>query len=80
MKRIKSACLEQTVYFTPKDTGEGREAEARAVAAEVSHYKALLDRRRIKYEILSETAREDGSVVLKLKRQYNDYPVGEYMG
>lgn len=79
MKRIKAACLEQTVYFTPKDAGEGREAEAGAVAAEVSHYKALMDRRRIKYTILSENTLEDGSVVLKLKRQYNDYPVGDYM-
>lgn len=80
MKRIKAVCLEQTVYFTPKDNGEGHEAEVKAVAAEVSHYKALMDRRRIKYEILGETTLEDGSVVLKLKRQYNDYPVGEYMG
>lgn len=79
MKRIKAACLLQTVYFMPKDTGEGHEAEAMAVAAEVSHYKALMDRRRIKYEILDEQTLADGSVVLKLRRQYNDYPVGEYM-
>ncbi len=79
MKRIKAACLEQTVYFTPKDNGEDRAAEAKVVAAEVSHYKALMDRRRIKYSILSENTLEDGSIVLKLKRQYNDYPVGEYM-
>lgn len=79
MKRIKSACLEQTVHFTPKDNGEGPAAAAAAVVSEVSHYKALLERRRIKFELLSEETLADGSVVLKLKRQYNDYPVGDYL-
>lgn len=79
MKRIKAACLEQTVYFSPKDTGEGPEAAKRAVVSELAHYKALMDKRRIKYRILEETTAGDGTIVLRLKRQYNDYPTGDYL-
>ena len=41
MKRIKAACLEQTVHFQLKDD-LGHAAAARAVKEEYEHYKICL--------------------------------------
>ena len=48
MKRIKAACLEQTVHFQLKDD-LGHAAAARAVKEEYEHYKMQLERSRTKY-------------------------------
>ena len=78
MKRIKAACLEQTIHFILKeDTGHAY--AARAVKLELEAYKAKLDRDRVKYVILEETVQADDSVILKIKRQYNNYDCGEYL-
>ena len=45
MKRIKAACLEQTVHFQLKDD-LGHAAAARAVKEEYEHYKMQLERSR----------------------------------
>ena len=38
-----------------------------------------LKKKEIRHRIVSEETMEDGSVILKLKRQYNAYAVGDYM-
>ena len=38
-----------------------------------------MDRRRIPYRILEEAAQPDGSLVIKIKKQYNNQPVGPYL-
>ena len=49
MKRIKSACLLQTVHF------------------------------RTAYKIEEEAVQPDGSVIVKIRKQYNNHNVGDYM-
>jgi len=78
LKRIKAACIEKTLHFMLKDDISHTAAIA-AVKAEVEHYKAQLERTRTKYKILDEATQEDGSVIIKIKMQYNNTPVGEYL-
>ena len=75
MKRVKAACICQTLHFMRKE--ELGQTEA-SVQEEVERYKHSLDRSRTQYKILEETVQPDGSVLLKLKKQYNQSPVGEY--
>lgn len=65
MKRIMCACLEQTNRF---------ECEA-----EFTAYKAALDRKNAKYKVISAENRSDGSVIVKIKKQYNNYDLGDYL-
>ena len=51
----------------------------RIVQEEVAKYKAQLDKSRTKYKIIDETEQPDGSVIIKLKKQYNSAPVGSYL-
>jgi len=79
MKRVQSACLEQTVHFMLKEDQIGHQAAVRAVQEEVRQYKAELERKHTRHRILSEQTQADGSVVLKLKKQYNQYDCGDYL-
>ena len=55
-------------------------AEAvQAVQAEYAHYIAQLDRSRTEYRILEKTEQKDGSLLVKLKKQYNNYDCTPYM-
>ena len=78
MRRIKFACVEQTVQFLPKEDLEPQYVEA-GVKEELENFKAKLESSRKKYKILEEVTHPDKSIVIKLKRQYNDYPCGEYL-
>ena len=78
MKRIKAACLEQTIHFMLKDDLPRAEA-VQAVQAEYAHYIARLDRSRTEYRILEKTEQKDGSLLVKLKKQYNNYDCTPYM-
>ncbi|MCM1025403.1 MAG: hypothetical protein NC432_03145 [Roseburia sp.] len=78
MKRIKAACITQTVIFSLKEDF-GRDYAAKHVQEEVQRYKRQLDRSKIQYRILSEETQADGSVIIEIKKQYNNSPVGKYM-
>ena len=78
MKRIKAACIEKTLHFMLKEDLSHSAAVA-AVKAEVQHYKAQLERTRTKYKILDEETQPDGSIIIKIKMQYNNTPVGDYI-
>ena len=78
MKRIKAACLEQTVHFLIKEDLP-HEAAVRAVRAEYEHYQNQMRRSRTRFRILEEQEQPDGSLVVKLKKQYNSYDCGRYM-
>ena len=77
MKRIHSACLLQTLHFQLKDDIP-HDVTVRTVQEEVAHYKAQLERSRTKYKIDEETTQPDGSVMLKVRKQYNTSEVGAY--
>ena len=74
MKRIKAACLEQTLHFYNPDSTSFRTPEY-----EYKAYLKRLERSNTAYKIISEEKQEDGSLIIKLKKQYNDYPYGEYL-
>lgn len=78
MKRIKSACLLQTIHFLLKED-LGHDAAISAVKAEVEHYKAQLQRTRTKYQIVDEQTQPDGSIMIHIKKQYLNHSCEEYM-
>lgn len=78
MKRIQSACLNQTIHFQLKDDIEHSLAVS-SVQAEYDSYKAALDQNHTKYKILEEAEQDDGSIRIKIKRQYNHYDSGDYL-
>ena len=78
MKRVLAACICQTLHFQLKDEIPHEEA-VRQVRDELERYKAGLEKNRTKFRVVEETEQEDGSVVLKIIKQYNTSPVGEYL-
>ena len=78
MKRVKAACICQTLHFLLKEDTE-HDFAVRLVKAEVEKYKADLEKNRTKYKITEETEQPDGSVIIKIIKQYNTAPVGAYL-
>lgn len=78
MKRIRFACLAQTIHFMLKEDMD-RESAAALARQEVEHYKAALDRQHTRYRVEEEQLQPDGSIVLRIKKQYNSYPCGDYL-
>ena len=78
MKRIKSACICQTIHFMLKD-GISNDFNKRQVLSEVENYKNSLEKNRTQHKIVEETVQEDGSVIIKIIKQYNASPVGDYL-
>ena len=58
MKRIKAACICQTLHFQLKED---------------------LERNRTRHRIVDEAEQEDGSVVIRIIKQYNRSPAGDYL-
>lgn len=65
MKRIISACLEQTNRFE--------------TAEEFAAYTASMNRKNVKYKVVESENQPDGSVIVKIKKQYNHYDTGSYL-
>jgi len=80
MKRVKSACIMQTLIFMQKDEcGYSKNRMLQLNREEGEKYKATLDRARTRYQIVEENEQADGSVIVKVIKQYNDKAdVSEY--
>lgn len=80
MKRVKAACILQTLVFAQKDDcGMSREQQLKVNHDDVNRYKALMDKSRIRYQITEETDQADGSVIVRVRKQYNEKAdVSEY--
>ena len=80
MKRVKSACILQTLVFAQKpDSGFSKERALKVNREEFEHYKATLERARTRYQIDDTVEQEDGSLVVRVRKQYNDKAdVSEY--
>ena len=78
MKRIKAACICQTLHFMPKED-VGHDYAVKLVYQDIEKYKATLERNRTKYKIVEQTEQPDGSVMLKIIKQMNMSPVGDYL-
>lgn len=78
MKRIKAACICQTLHFMLKEDLPQKDA-VQLVKGEVIRYKAQLERAHTQFRILEETEQPDGSVLIKIIKQYNSSPIGDYL-
>ena len=75
MKRIKAACITQTLHFLLKEDVSSDYAK-KLVTEEVKKYKDSLNKNKTQYKILSEETLADGSVIIEIKKQYNTSPKG----
>lgn len=78
MKRVKAACICQTLHFLCKEETP-IDITAAQIKAEVESYKKNLDKTRTQYRILEEETLADNSVIIKIIKQYNQCPIGEYL-
>lgn len=78
MKRIKVACITQTLHFLLKEDVSSDYAK-KLVTEEVKKYKDSLNKNKTQYKILSEETLADGSVIIEIKKQYNTSPIGHYL-
>ena len=80
MKRVKAACILQTLVFMQKeDCGLSKASILETNRKELEHYKQTMDRTRTRYQIVSEEEQEDGSIIVRVRKQYNDKAeVAEY--
>ncbi len=78
MKRVKAACICQTLHFLLKDDAPSTYAK-KQVKEDVEQYKKTLERNHTQYRIVEEVEQPDGSVIVKVIKQYNSSPVGDYL-
>ena len=80
MKRIQSACIFQTLIFSQKEeNGYSHEHALQLNRTEFKHYKATLERTRTRYQITDVQETENGSVLVRVRKQYNSKAdVAEY--
>ncbi len=80
MKRVKSGCILQTLVFMQKEEyGLSKEAQLEYNREELEKYKAELVRNKTRHQILSVDEQEDGSIIIRVRKQINDkVDVSEY--
>ncbi len=80
MKRVKSACILQTLIFAQKpELNFSKEYQLTLNREELENYKATLERAKTRYIITAQEELEDGSIVIHIKKQYSDkVDVSEY--
>ena len=80
MKRVKAACILQTLVFMQKeDCGLSKNSILETNRREIEHYKQTMDRTHTRYQIISQEEQEDGSIIVRVRKQYNDKAdVSEY--
>ena len=80
MKRVKAVCILQTLVFAQKpEMGYSKDRALKINQEEIEHYKATLERAKTRYQIIDTVEQEDGSIVVHVRKQYNDKAdVSEY--
>ena len=78
MKRIQAACICQTLHFMLKED-TAHNAALKLVGEEIEKYKKTLERNHTLYKIIEQKEQADGSVIIKIIKQYNTSPVGNYL-
>lgn len=73
MKRVKAACILQTLVFAQKpEMGYSKDRALAINKEEIERYKATLERAKTRYQIVDTVEQEDGSIVVHVRKQYND--------
>lgn len=78
MRRVKYACLLQTMHFSLREPMSPAETE-RICRAEYDQYRLDLERKHVRYKIADESVQPDGSIIVQVKKQYNAHDCGEYL-
>lgn len=80
MKRVQAACILQTLVFQQKDeTYLSKEKKIALNKEEIEKYKSSLEKNKTRYQIVEEKEQEDGSILVRVRKQYNDKTdVSEY--
>ncbi len=78
MKRVQAACICQTLLFFQKDE-QSKDRNEKLSREEIEKYKNSLEKSRTEYRILEEKVHDDGSIVIKVIKQYNNSPVGDFL-
>jgi hypothetical protein len=78
LKRIQTACLNQTLHFQ-SNPGVPKHAAAKNARMECENYKEALIQNNTKHKIIAEKTKDDGSIIVKVKKQLSSYGVGEYL-
>lgn len=78
MKRVKAACICQTLHFLLKEDLP-HELAVKLVRQEVEQYQKGLEHKHIRYKIVEQSDEPDGSLLLKIIKQYNATPDGDYL-
>lgn len=78
MKRVKAACICQTLHFMLKEDAPHVWA-VKQVEQEIELYIKTLERNHTQYKIVEQNVQSDGSVIMKIIKQYNASPVGDYL-
>lgn len=70
MKRVKAACILQTLVFMQKeDCGLSQKSILEANRRDFEHYKQTMDRTHTRYQIVSAAEQEDGSLIVRWCKQ-----------
>ena len=80
MKSVKAVCILQTLVFMQKeDCGLSKNSIIETNRCEFEHYKQRMERTSTRYQIISQEEQVDGSLVVRVRKQYNDKAdVSEY--
>ena len=80
MKRVKAACILQTLVFMQKeDCGLSRESIVDLNRRDFERYKHTMEHTHTRYQIDNVDEQEDGSIIVRVRKQYNDKAdVSEY--
>ena len=78
MKRVKAACVCQTLHFMLKDD-VSHDYAVKQAEQEIEQYKQKLGRNHTQFKIIEQTKQADGSIIVKIIKQYNSSPVGDYL-
>ena len=80
MKRVKAACIQQTLVFMQSENCEwSKEVQLEYNRAELGRYKKDLESKHTQYQIIKEEEQLDGAIVIEILKQYGTSPVGDYI-
>lgn len=72
MKRIKAACIQQTLLFSQKEElGLTKEQALAANREEFERYQRNLKKTGTRYQIVKSEEQTDSSILVHVRKQYN---------
>lgn len=72
MKRIKAACILQTLLFSQKEENGFTPQQALEInRKELDQYRSSLERTRTRHQITDVQETADGSILVRVRKQYN---------